>query len=152
MIMPNIFDAAVVAEVVNRINRLAPESKPQWGRMTVDQMLAHVNVSYIMVYDNDSPKPNWFMRQVLKLIVKNKVVGPAPYGRNLPTAPAFRMTGTKDFVAEKAKLIAYLDRVQRDGETTFSGKESASFGPLTAAEWNVLFYKHLDHHLTQFGV
>ena len=152
MIMPNIFDAAVVAEVVNRINRLTPESKPQWGKMTVDQMLAHVNVSYIMVYENNSRKSNWFMRQVLKLIVKNKVVGPAPYGRNLPTAPVFRMEGTKDFVAEKAKLVAYLDRVQRDGETTFSGKESASFGPLTAAEWNVLFYKHLDHHLTQFGV
>lgn len=152
MIMPNIFDAAVVAEVVNRINRLTPVSKPQWGKMTVDQMLAHVNVSYIMVYENSIPKPNWFMRQVLKLIVKNKVVGPAPYGRNLPTAPVFKMTGTKDFVAEKAKLVAYLDRVQRDGETTFSGKESASFGPLTAAEWNVLFYKHLDHHLTQFGV
>ncbi len=150
--MKDIFDAAVVDEQVVRINNLSPETRPLWGKMTVDQMLAHVNVPYVMVYENTIPRPNWFMRQVLRLIVKNKVVGPAPYARNTPTAPVFKMTGTKDFASEKVKLIAYLRRVQRDGATVFGGKESASFGPLTVAEWNVMFYKHLDHHLTQFGV
>ena len=152
MLMKNIFDAAVVDEQIGRINRLTPETRPQWGKMTVDQMLAHVNVPYIMVYESSIPAPNWLMQRVLKLIVKNKVVGPSPYSRNSATAPVFKMTGTKDFVAEKAKLIAYLQRVQRDGEKVFSGKSSPSFGPLSATEWNVLFYKHLDHHLAQFGV
>jgi len=54
--------------------------------------------------------------------------------------------------AKQQRLLAFLQRVQRDGERTFNGKESASFGPLTSAQWNVLFYKHLDHHLMQFGV
>lgn len=152
MLMKNIFDEAVVDEQVARINRLTTTTVPQWGKMTVDQMLAHVNVSYIMVYENTIKKPNWLLQQVLKKFVKNKVVGPEPYGRSTPTAPVFKMVGVKDFEAEKAKLIGYMKRVQKDGEKVFNGKSSNSFGPLTAAEWNVLFYKHLDHHLTQFGV
>lgn len=152
MLIKNIFDPAVVNEVVERINRLTPETRPQWGKMTADQVLAHLNVSYIMTYENTIPKPNWLMRLVLKSIVKQKVVGPTPYGRSVPTAPAFKMVGAKDFNAEKAKLIAYLKRVQQDGAQKFDGRESHSFGPLTTAEWNAMFYKHLDHHLTQFGV
>lgn len=152
MIIKNIFDPAVVDEVIGRINRLTPETRPQWGKMTSDQVLAHLNVTYIMLYENTIPKPNAFMRFILKTLVKQKVVGPTPYGRSVPTAPAFKMVGTKDFNAEKAKLIAYLHRVASEGEKRFEGRESHSFGPLTAPEWNVLFYKHLEHHLTQFGV
>ena len=152
MLMKNMFDAGVVDEQINRIKRLTPATIPQWGVMTVDQMLAHVNVPYIMVYENTIPRANWLLRKVLKTFVKNKVVGPDPYDRNTPTAPVFKMRGAKDFAVEQAKLIAYVRRVQQDGEKTFDGKESASFGPLTTAEWNVMFYKHLDHHLTQFGV
>lgn len=148
----DIFSPAVVDELVARIDRLRPDTRPVWGKMTVDQMLAHVNVSYIMVYEQTIPRPNPLMRWVLKTIVKQKVVGPAPYARGTPTAPAFRMTGTKDFDAEKAKLIAYLRRVAGEGRATFDGRESHSFGPLSADEWSTLFYKHLDHHLTQFGV
>ncbi|MCC6243353.1 MAG: DUF1569 domain-containing protein [Gemmatimonadaceae bacterium] len=150
--MKNVFDPAVVAELASRINALTPSSTPQWGKMSVDQMLAHVNVSYAMVYDGTYPPSSWLRTLLLKVFVKNAVVGPKPYPRNTPTAPAFRMTGAKDFAKEKARLLAYLTRVAQEGERTFEGRVSNSFGPLTAAEWNVLFYKHLDHHLTQFGV
>ncbi len=120
--------------------------------MSVDQMLAHCNVPYEMVYEDRHAQPNWLMRFVLKTIVKSKVVGPAPYAKSSPTALAFRMTGTKDFALEQQRLLAFLERVQRDGERMFNGKESASFGPLASAEWNVLFYKHLNHHWVHFGV
>jgi hypothetical protein len=79
-------------------------------------------------------------------------VGPTPYPRNTPTAPAFRITDTRDFDTERARLLAYLQQVATEGRSAFEGRESLSFGPLTAAEWNGLFSKHLDHHLQQFGV
>lgn len=152
MIMKNIFDQSVVNELVIRLNRLTPETQPQWGKMSVDQMLAHVNVPYIMVYEKTIKPANWLLRKVLRKFVMPKVVGPEPYARNTPTAPVFKQSGKKNFEAEKIKLIAYLQRVQQEGEHAFEGRPSPSFGPLTAAEWNVLYYKHLDHHLTQFGV
>ena len=151
-IMKNVFDPRDVADLIARLDRLTPSTAPQWGKMSVDQMLAHCNVSYEMVYDSNLPKPGFLKRLVLNLFVKQAVVGPKPYGRNLPTASQFRMVGTKDFAAEKQRLIGYLQRVLQEGASAFDGRESHSFGPLTIAEWNTMFYKHLDHHLTQFGV
>jgi Protein of unknown function (DUF1569) len=150
--MKSIFDRDTVAELTARINRLTTTSAPVWGKMSVDQMLAHCNVTYEMVYTDKHPKPSALKRFLLKLIVKQVVVGPKPFRKNSPTAPEFRMAGSKDFALERNRLIEHLDRVQRDGAQRFDGRESHSFGPLTSGEWNTLFYKHLDHHLTQFGV
>jgi hypothetical protein len=49
-------------------------------------------------------------------------------------------------------VVEYLKKTEELGEKYFDGLESNSFGKLTTIEWNNLFYKHLDHHLTQFGV
>ena len=150
--MKSIFNAHDTAEVIHRIDQLTPATQPQWGKMNVGQMLAHCNVAYEMAYENKHPKPNVFTRFLLRLLVKNAVVGPKPYKKNGHTAPAFLMTGAKDFEAEKARLINYLHKTQQLGAAYFEGKESDSFGPLTQQEWSTMFYKHLDHHLTQFGV
>ena len=150
--MKNIFKAEVTQEVIDRVNNLTPESQPIWGKMTVSQMLAHCSVTYEMVYDGTHEKPKGMMKLILKLFVKGMVTGEKPYKKNLRTAPQFLMTSDKDFELEKARLIAYLKKTQELGESHFDNKESLSFGRLSIKEWNNMFYKHLDHHLTQFGV
>jgi hypothetical protein len=105
-----------------------------------------------MAYTDKHPKPNAFMKFILKMLVKDKVVGPKPYKRNTPTAPAFIIKGERDLDTEKALLIGYLNQTLELGEAYFDNKESGSFGTLSTGEWNTMFYKHLDHHLTQFGV
>lgn len=150
--MKNIFKPEITTEVINRINKLTPTSKPLWGKMTASQMLAHCSVSYEMVYENKHPKPNPFMKFILKLLIKNTVVGEKPYKKNSQTAPAFIINDERNFEPEKARLISYLQKTQELGETHFDNRESLSFGKLTKAEWNNMFYKHIDHHLSQFGV
>ncbi|SNR16879.1 DUF1569 domain-containing protein [Tenacibaculum jejuense] len=150
--MKNIFTKEVTEEVISRINTLTSETQPEWGKMNVAQMMAHCSVSYEGVYTNKHPKPNAFMKLILKLLVKKQVVSEKPYPKNGKTAPQFLITEEKNFEAEKQILIDYLRKTQELGEVHFDGKESTSFGKLTKQEWNNLFYKHLDHHLTQFGV
>lgn len=150
--MKNIFDKKVIDELFRRIDKLTPETQPLWGKMSVDKMLAHCNVTYEMVYDNIHPKPNAFMRFILKMLVKNTVVNEVPYKKNSSTAPAFIIKDEKNFETEKARLKAYITQTQGLGAGHFEGKESNSFGTLTSIEWNNMFYKHLDHHLGQFGV
>ncbi len=152
MALPVIFSRKVADEVIQRINNLRPDSQPKWGKMNVGQMLAHCNVTYEMVYEDKHPAPKGLMKLIIKLLVKNTVVSETPYKKNLRTAPAFLMTTEKDFNAEKARLIAYINKTQQLGEKVFDGKESLSFGKLSVTEWNNMFYKHLDHHLSQFGV
>lgn len=150
--MNNVFIPETAVELITRINKLQSYSRPLWGKMNVAQMLAHCNVTYEMVYEDKHPKPNVFMRFLLKLLVKNYVVNEKPFKQNGHTAPQFKIVDTKDFEAEKSRLISYIQKTQQLGEAYFDGKESHSFGNLASQEWNNMFYKHLNHHLSQFGV
>jgi len=150
--MKNIFTKPVTEEVVSRINTLTNESQPQWGKMNVSQMMAHCSVSYEGVYTDKHPKPNAFVKFILKSFIKNMVVSEKPFKKNGKTAPQFLITDERDFEVEKKKLVDYIEKTQQLGEAHFDGKESHSFGKLTKQEWNNLFYKHLDHHLNQFDV
>lgn len=152
MALPNIFNKTVAEEVIQRINKLDPNTQPQWGKMNAAQMLAHCNVTYEMAFENKHPKPNFLMLFLLKAFVKNTVVSEKPYKKSSQTAPAFLVKESRDFEAEKKRLIQYINQVVELGENHFENKASLSFGNLSKTEWNNMFYKHLDHHLSQFGV
>lgn len=150
--MKNIFDLNVSNEVIERINKLSNSTTPSWGKMDVAQMLAHCNVTYEFLYEDKHPKPNPIAKFFLKLFVKNIVCGDKPYKKQSQTAPTFLIKEKKIFDTEKTKLIENILKTQKLGESYFDNRESHSFGKLTVKEWNNMFYKHLDHHLSQFGV
>ncbi len=152
MALPNIFTKIVSEQIINRINNLTPNSQAKWGKMNVAQMLAHCNVTYEMIYENKHPKPNSFLKLILKTMVKHTVVNEKPYGIGSRTAPAFLIVDERIFEDEKKRLIDFIIKTQQLGEKHFEGKESHSFGKLKSSEWNNMFYKHLNHHLSQFGV
>ena len=153
--MEDIFSKPVASSVIARFDALQPDTKPQWGTMDAAQMLAHCNCIYDMVYDPEyakkNPPPNALVRALLKLFLKPVVVGPKPYKHNSRTAPEFLIKSNKDFARERERITAYIYKTQELGAAHFDGKHSPAFGALSSAEWNVLFHKHVDHHLRQFG-
>ena len=149
--MKNIFTTETTNEIIARINSLTNETQALWGKMHVAQMLAHCSASYETIYTNKHPKPNAFVKFILKKLVKKYVVNEKPYKKSSKTAPYFIIADERDFEAEKKKLIDYILKTQELGENAFEGKESVSFGSMTKNEWNNMLYKHLDHHLSQFG-
>lgn len=152
MALPNIFTKNVADQIIARINKLQPTTQAQWGKMNVAQVLAHCNVTYEMAYENIHPKPNFFMGLMLKAFVKNIVVNETPYKKSSQTAPAFIIKDAREFEKERTRLINYINKTVELGENSFENKMSLSFGVLSKTEWNNMFYKHLDHHLNQFGV
>ncbi|HSC55198.1 MAG TPA: DUF1569 domain-containing protein [Phnomibacter sp.] len=153
MSLPNIFDFSVVEKICQRITKLSPDKKPLWGTMHAAQMLAHCNVTYEYVFEPEKHKPARGIRKLLlKFLVKKMVVSAKPYKHNSPTGPDFKITTDKNFEEEQSRLISFLHKVQVLGADHFNGKESHSFGRLSTTEWNNMFYKHVDHHLRQFGV
>lgn len=150
--MKNVFNHEDVTEIIERINILTAETPAQWGKMTVSQMLAHCSVSYEYVYEPEKhKKPAGLMKFILKTFVKKKVVNEVIYKPNGPTAPAFIIKDEKNFEEEKARLISFIKQTLEMGADYFDNLESQSFGILSKQEWNNMFYKHLDHHLRQFG-
>ena len=150
--MDNIYLATDVEKLISRIKALTADTKPLWGKMNASQMLAHCNVTYEMIYENKHPKPNAFMKFVLKMLVKNTVVNDKPYKQNSSTAPQFLIKDNRDFNVEEMRLIEYINKTQELGSSYFEGKASHSFGNLSSLEWNNMMVKHLNHHLDQFGV
>jgi len=61
------------------------------------------------------------------------------------------MSGDKDFATEQQRLLASVDRFSAGGPAQFTTYPHTFFGPMTPAEWAIMHYKHLDHHLRQFG-
>lgn len=150
--MENIFEKEGVDRMIARINSLTPETRAEWGKMSVSQMLAHCNVAYELVYTTKHPRPNAMAKFFIRLFAKQAVVGHKPYPKNSRTAPMFVVEEQRDFEVEKKRIVDHIAKTYELGVTHFDGKESHAFGNLSIKEWNTLFSKHLDHHLTQFGV
>lgn len=152
----NIFEPDGANTLISRIEQLTPDSQPGWGKMNVAQMLAHCSRPFETVYDPEYakkyPRPNPFFRFIIKLLVKPIVIGEKPFKKNVRTAPEFIISDERDFVKEKERLTSFIKQVHKEGAAAFHERENHSFGRLTSDEWSMLFYKHTDHHLTQFGV
>ncbi len=152
MNIPNLFTKEVSDTLTNRVNNLKDTQAANWGKMDVAQMLAHCNVTYEMAFDQNFKKSSPFIRFILKNLVKKGIVNAQPLKKNSSTAPEMLIKTSKNFEEEKSKLIAHLQKTVKMGEAFFEGKDHPGFGVMTKQEWNNFYYKHLEHHLTQFGV
>jgi len=147
--MHSIFNKAANDLIIARINQLTPESKALWGKMTVDQMLKHTEAAVRVAFGEKELKIN-FMMKLLGKLLKNKVFN-NDFGKNSPTAPEFVFVDQYDFEASKLALIKQFSRFA-EGEQSITLLVHPFWGKMTSADWNTLMWKHLDHHLRQFGV
>jgi hypothetical protein len=153
MAFPNIYSPETTVELATRISSLTNETPALWGKMNAGQMLSHCCVAYQQVLGENTDKPGMIMKWMLKTFFKQSMVNEVPYRPNLPTGPTFvRLNQNFDIETEKGKLIAYVQKIQELGPEQLSARPSLSLGKLSAMEWNNLLYKHIDHHLRQFGV
>jgi len=149
MELKNLFDPAVKREIIDRISKLTPQSQSQWGKMNVSQMLAHVQVPMGVAVGKHKLKRTLFGR-IVGPLAKPILYNNKPFKHHLPTDKSFVMTGQeKDFEKEKQSLISTINLFT---EQTMVDEPHPFFGKLTKEQWSVGTWKHLDHHLQQFGV
>ncbi len=136
-------------EIKERIGKLTEQSTRQWGKMEIGQMLWHCQYPLQLAIENreNDSKGNWF----IKTFFKKSLYNDKPFRKNLPTAPQLKTKENKDFNSELKVINTLVDDfyAARDRETWYP---HPTFGTLTKAQWGQMEYKHLDHHLRQFGV
>jgi hypothetical protein len=148
----NLFDVATAAEIKARLQRLRADSPRQWGKMTPAQAMAHCAASMEMALGDTHP-PQMLIGRVIGRIIKPLALGDdKPMKRNSPTVPSFVVRDDRDFVAERSRLTKLIDRFADGGPGACTTHPHSFFGRLAPQEWAILMYKHLDHHLRQFGV
>lgn len=149
MELKDLFDPGVKKDMIDRINRLTAQSQPGWGKMNVAQMLAHLQMptgSALGLY----VLPRTLLGRIVGPLVKGGMYNEKPFRHNSPTDPSFIMTGhEKDFEREKQGMIAMINDFKEDN---IKNEIHPFFGKLTKQQWSKAMYKHIDHHLQQFGV
>ena len=149
--MKSLFDPAAAAETKSRLQRLRPDSERQWGTMNVSQAVAHCAAAMEQALGDRRP-PRMLVGTLIGRFIKPLALGnDAPMRRNAPTVPSFRVTDERDLEVERRRLGALIDRFVAAGPAGCTTHPHSFFGRLTGEEWGILAYKHLDHHLRQFG-
>ena len=151
--MKSLFDATMANQIQNRLGNLQPQSERRWGRMTPAQMLAHCAVSVQWAVGEVAPEKGPLPTRLLGRLVKPMVFrNDDPLRENSQTAKSLIVVGEPGFGQERQRLSRLIDKFAAGGPAGCTANPHTFFGKLTPEEWAVLMYKHLDHHLRQFGV
>jgi hypothetical protein len=151
--MKNLFDAIVANQVRTRLGKLEPNSERRWGTMTPAQMLAHCSVSLQWAVGEVVPEKAALPVRLMGRLVKPMVFrNDDPLRKNSPTAKSLVVSDERDLGKERERLSGLMDKFIAGGPAGCTRNPHSFFGKLTPEEWAVLMYKHLDHHLRQFGV
>lgn len=147
--MPLLHEAETKNTIKRRIAALQPTTERRWGKMTVDQMLWHVNCSLENALGRYDVKDVWLPlpRAVVKFIILKLPIR----HRSAKTATEYVAKERYDFEQERLRLLRLIDELTArplDGPW----RNNAFMGKMTGPDWSTLQARHLDHHLSQFGV
>jgi Protein of unknown function (DUF1569) len=146
--MRTVFDAAVRDELRMRIERVTAQTHPHWGKMNAPQMLAHLNAALAMglgelkVAPKRSPLANPLGRWL--------AIYALPFPKGAPTAPELQVPASGDWERELARFRDLLERTGA-GSPTGTWPRHPVFGAMSGKQWGDLTFRHIDHHLRQFG-
>ncbi|MEO5859132.1 MAG: DUF1569 domain-containing protein [Pyrinomonadaceae bacterium] len=149
--MKTIFENAVHEELLNRLNKLEPNSERQWGKMSPSQMMEHTARGLEMATGR-KPMKQMFVGKLLSWIFRKEFLGEKPFQPDRPTGSALIVRDDPDFEPTRARLSERITELHNRGESATEGTVHGFFGPLTGKQWGETQYKHVDHHLRQFGV
>jgi Protein of unknown function (DUF1569) len=149
--MKTLFDRSAVVEIKQRLSALHPGSERGWGKMDASQALAHCSAAMEMALGDKRP-PRLLIGRVIGPLFRSVYSNEKPMHRGAPTHPSLVVSDQRDLAREQERLTGLVDRFSGAGSEGCTRHPHPFFGKLTPAEWGTGMYKHLDHHLRQFGV
>jgi hypothetical protein len=151
--MADTIDGAIKTDLEARLNRLTPETKGRRGKMDVTQMLTHMNDAFRIGLGMKPAKDiSSFFSRNITFPVGIYLLPFWPKGEATANELDQQKLGSKprDFYTELEFLLKMIDVFnEREPEKL---KPHPMFGKLSKKQWRDLLVKHLNHHLTQFGV
>ena len=148
--MKNLFEREAVGAVISRIDTLQPATRRQWGKMDVAQMMAHCSAALDMA-SGQLILPRLFIGRLIGPFVRPIYTNERPFSRSSPTDPKLVVSDQREFLREQEQLKVKVRQFYEGGEGNCTRHPHPFFGALPPQDWSRGMYKHLDHHLRQFG-
>ncbi|WP_416150332.1 DUF1569 domain-containing protein [Salipaludibacillus sp. HK11] len=149
--MNNIFEGLYTDQILKRIGNLSVNSQAKWGKMDVSQMLAHCSSFQDIAMGYSLPQRGW-LGLLVGRFAKPIFYNDKPLAHNMSTISTILITDKRDFDIEREKLKQKIITFQKNGPENCTRHPHPFFGKLIPEQWGKGIYKHLDHHLKQFGV
>ena len=146
----NVIDEATLNEVLERLNKLTPDTQRLWGKMNVSQMLVHLS-STLKTGLGELKAKNVYVPLISPLMKRYVMRGGRFMKGATPTMDEFVAKNTVDFNTAHDEFIAVLKRFVAEGRKV-KLKPHPFYGEMDAEAWGKTSYGHIDHHLRQFGV
>lgn len=150
--MKSIFNPQTIEELKQRIHQLDTTSAALWGEMNVYQMLKHCTENEKMLLGEKTFKRLFIGRLFGPMALKSNIKDDSPLNRNSPTHPALKITYNGDLEEEKSLWLRLLDAYPTRKPSDYSSFVHPFFGKMNSDQVSRFAYKHIDHHLRQFGV
>ncbi len=150
--MKTLFDKMTNDNIISRIEKLKPASKAQWGKMNAAKMLAHLDLSFQANFGEIVLNRDLLLSTVLKPLSKRILLGEKPFWKNMPTDKKLIPKEPLDFFAEQQKVIEMIKKYVTSGPEIISKNPHNILGKITPEQSASISYKHVDHHLRQFGI
>ncbi|NKI33249.1 DUF1569 domain-containing protein [Croceivirga thetidis] len=148
--MKSIFEQKTYEEILNRLHTINAENTPNWGKMNAGQMMRHCQFPFETALGKKQlDKPNFLMRLLMKSF-KKSMYNDKEWRKNQPTPKAFQVSDQQDFDKEKQNLLGLINEFYATRDVK-EREAHPAFGHFTYNQWGQMQYKHLDHHLRQFG-
>ena len=150
--MKSLFESETHEQVLNRIENLTESTQPNWGKMEIGQMLKHCQIPFEIALGKIEMEANpGFLMKLMSKLFKPSMYNDKLWRRNMQTPKQFLVTDPMVFAIEKDNLVALIDEFVPLKDNT-NWPEHPYFGDFTTEQRGKMQYKHLDHHLRQFGV
>lgn len=149
--MNNLLNRSDIADILVRIENVSPNAQARWGKMNVNQMLAHCNASLETAMGLTYTKRLGIVGRLFGKLMKTSYFSEKPFPKNGATDKSYIIIGNRNFEEEKARVIKQIIAFSEGGPEKCTKHPQAFFGELTAHEWAIMQWKHFDHHLRQFG-
>ncbi len=144
----SIFDPAARHALLARLDRVAPDTQPRWGTLTAPRMVSHLLDAVRMALGDVviSRRKSFLANPIVRYLIIHVV----PFPKGAPTAPRLLARAPESWAEDVAALKAVVERAAAN-ETAGAWQPHPAFGAISTRDWGVLIYKHVEHHLTQFG-
>lgn len=147
--MKSMWESEARDEILARVGKLQPAAPAQWGKMNCSKMLTHVTDGLRMATGELFVAPKNSPLRFTPL--KQLIIYWLPFPKGAPTAPELLERTPGEWERETAQFKEALQRFTACSQKS-DWPAHPAFGKLSAKDWGVLIYKHIDHHFKQFGV
>lgn len=137
--------------IIKRVGGLYPDRTNLWGAMNATEMLLHCNSCNREIFEGKRGNSKTSLKQYLLRIIALYIAPNFTKGRaSEPKHITKGKVSHENFEKARSEFIQLIEHFPLNQQVLTL--THPAFGNISTKQWGIAAYKHMDHHLRQFGI